>query len=130
MIVSGLKWRICSAPFCTVWTLGSGSTWSMIWMATLLPRRLSTSMTRSTNPSRVMTASVTIVTRSTSGMSARYRIAFGSKYVLAGTLNHCKLLFLRPIRLMLTRLTAETLFETELWPYEPQPRVSDGMNAL
>jgi hypothetical protein len=31
---------------------------------------------------------------------------------------------------MLTRFTAETLFDTELWPYEPHPRVSDGMNAL
>ena len=77
-----------------------------------------------------MVASVTMVTRSTSGMSARYRMAFGSKYVLAGTLNHCRLLLRRPIRLMFTRFTAETLLDTELWPYEPQPSVSDGMNAL
>ena len=71
MIVSGRKWRICAAPACTVRTDGSGSTWSMICSATLLDRRPSTSMILSTKPSVVMVASVTMVTRSTSGMSAR-----------------------------------------------------------
>ncbi len=43
-------------------------------------------------------------------------MALGSKYVLAGTLNHWRLLFRRPMRLMFRRFTAETLFETELAP--------------
>ena len=43
-------------------------------------------------------------------------MAFGSKKIFDGTLNHCMLLFRRPIRLMLSRLTAETLSDTELWP--------------
>ena len=109
---------------------GSGSTLSMICSDTLLERRCSTSMTLSTMPMRVIVASVTIVTRSTSGMSRRYWIALGSKYVFAGTLNHCMLLFLRPMRFTLMRFTAVTLLLTELWPYEPQPSVSDGRNAL
>ena len=41
-------------------------------------------------------------------------MAFGSKYVFAGTLNHCMLLLRRPTRLTFKRFTAETLFETEL----------------
>ena len=71
MIVSGRKWRICSAPALTVCTVGSGSTWSMICSATFVERRFRTSMILSTKPRVVMVASVTMVTRSTSGMSAR-----------------------------------------------------------
>ncbi len=54
MIVSGRKWRICAAPAWTVRTDGSGSTWSMICSATLLGRRLRTSMILSTKPSVVI----------------------------------------------------------------------------
>jgi hypothetical protein len=79
MIVSGPNSRTAAASFWTACTVGSGRMSSMICSATRPSRRPSTSMTRSTKPSRVMVASVTIVTRRTSGMSARYRIAFGSK---------------------------------------------------
>ena len=88
----------------------------MIWIATFSSRRARTSSTRSTTPMRLMTLSVTIVTRCTSRICARYWIEFGSKYVLAGTLNHCMLLLRRPIRLTLMRLTADTLFDTEFAP--------------
>ena len=79
MIVSGRNERISSAPRSTVARLGSGSTLSMICNATRSGRLCRTVITRSTKPSRVIVASVTTVTRLTSGMSARYRMAFGSK---------------------------------------------------
>ena len=71
MIVSGPNSRTAAASFWTACTVGSGSMSSMICSATRPSRRPSTSMMRSTKPSRVMVASVTIVTRRTSGMSAR-----------------------------------------------------------
>ncbi len=71
MIVSGPKSRSSSAPLSTEAMVGSGSTLSMICSATLLGRRFSTSMIRSTKPSLVIVASVTMVTRFTSAMSSR-----------------------------------------------------------
>ncbi len=71
MIVSGRKSRIRRAPRWTESMLGSGSTLSMIWRVTGWGRRCRTRLTRSTKPRRVMVASVTIVTRWTSGMDAR-----------------------------------------------------------
>ena len=83
---------------------------------TRLERARSWSITLSTMPSCSITLSHTMTARSMPYMSRRYLMAFGSKYVFAGILNHCMLLFLRAIRLMLSRLIACTLPETELPP--------------
>ena len=64
------------------------------------------------------------------GISSRYEIEPFSKYIFDGTLNHCILTLLLNTLFIFIRLLTETLSVVEFLPFEPHPRVRDGVAQL